>query len=110
MIVTAGVNYKMISGESINENVSLISTVSNAYAYAENGNLTWDDIEGWLNDLDDWGGHDGEEVNEDVCDAVFQICDALDLTGDPVTEDRQYPDGTWTTDETDPCDGQPNWC
>ena len=45
-----------------------------------------------------------------LADEVYGLSDALNLTGRPVTKDRQYPDGSWTTDIIDQCDGQPTRC
>ncbi|MCT4647251.1 MAG: hypothetical protein N4A74_19840 [Carboxylicivirga sp.] len=74
--------------------------------------MTWDNVADFLIWADSFGGtfETDEELIENACNWAHAFCDAYDLTGDPVFEKEQYPDGTWYNRQTDDCDGQPNLC
>ncbi|MGQ1947701.1 hypothetical protein ACT3CD_11445 [Geofilum sp. OHC36d9] len=45
-----------------------------------------------------------------LAECTLSICDDLDITGDPVYVDEQYPNGEWHTVLENECDGQPSFC
>ena len=45
-----------------------------------------------------------------AAEAVKNTSDYLNLTGDTITENSQYPDGSWHTFIANRCDGQPTIC
>jgi len=106
-------NFNSLGEKKLGTTSLLQISVANAQG-AEYNDPTWADISDWLESIDEWAGVKnavGEDTPTDqFSEGIHQYLDDWDLTGDPEYGWFYDSQGNSAYEQTDDCDGQPNFC